>query len=238
MTGLSAKWCLPSSVQTDKLASLKAKLKKAAAPVPIKAFPFVEVASFLPTWASVSKSSPEEGDGETKVRQRMRRKMTRPLRFLSICQEKRKGKLDIVRWIAAFQDLALASSAAEACSLFLHPFCSHCFAAPTCHVGMGIHGFHGPPAYMPRDSRCVANASRDQGLLSLAFPGICLFLAFCSGTARAEDRSFTLGQLYDEVCRKEWSERAYRGMMLTSHNAWPQLGGSSLRLRSLLVCRR
>ena len=37
-----------------------------------------------------------------------------------------------------------------------------------------------------------------------------LFL-FCSGAAASEKRRHVLAQFYDELCRKDWAERAARG---------------------------
>ena len=50
-TGIHDK-CLPSAIQTDKLANLKAKQLKAAGTMVIKPFPYVEITSFAPTWAA------------------------------------------------------------------------------------------------------------------------------------------------------------------------------------------
>ena len=41
--------------------------------------------------------------------------------------------------------------------------------------------------------------------------GVGVFCVCASGTAATENRKGLLGQYYDEVCRREWSERAARG---------------------------
>lgn len=82
-TGL-ADSCLPNSVQTDKLAVLKAKQVKAAGTMRIAPFPYVEIMNFMPPWAK-SGSKPVIGN-------------QRP---------------DMVRWVASFQDMALAAAATE-----------------------------------------------------------------------------------------------------------------------------
>ena len=63
--GLHEKWCMPSAVQTDKLASLKAKQRKAAGSAQIKPFPYVEIGGFVPHWAAVYKQPPKKADEVT-----------------------------------------------------------------------------------------------------------------------------------------------------------------------------
>lgn len=75
-----------------------------------------------------------------------------------------KRRLDMVRWVAAFQAYALVAEAAEVCS------CTVC--AP------------------PRPMRtCILHAA-------------------------AEAKRYSLAIIYDENCRREWSQKASRGMSL------------------------
>ena len=52
LKGLSVD-CLPASAVTDKLGQLKAKQKKAAGNIVINPFPYMDVAEFVPAWATV-----------------------------------------------------------------------------------------------------------------------------------------------------------------------------------------
>ena len=82
--------CFPPGEATNKLASLRAKAIKARVTAP---FPLMDLAEFLPPWADDSNPMTEAGD-----------------------EIKKKGKLDMVRWIAAFHSFALAADAAEVCT--------------------------------------------------------------------------------------------------------------------------
>ena len=79
--------CFPPGEATNKLASLRAKAMKARVAAP---FPFMDLAEFLPSWADDSNPEAEAGD-----------------------ESKMRGKLDMIRWIAAFHSFALAADAAE-----------------------------------------------------------------------------------------------------------------------------
>jgi hypothetical protein len=60
----------------------------------------MDLAEFQPSWADDSNPETDEGDeagGDKKAKPR-------------------KNKLDMVRWIAAFQSFALAADAAEVCT--------------------------------------------------------------------------------------------------------------------------
>jgi hypothetical protein len=83
--------CFPPGEATNKLASLRAKAIKARVAAP---FPYMELVEFLPSWAD--DSNPEVG---------------------AVHESKKRGKLDMIRWIAAFQCFALAADAAEVCNL-------------------------------------------------------------------------------------------------------------------------
>ena len=143
--GMSAE-CLPSSTATDKLAGLKAKLKKLAqgADPPVKPFPYMEVSEFLPSWATIGSALDLEGLANPEL------------------QPKAKRRLDMVRWIAAYQNLQLAEAANELWD----------YTASAAHL---------------RNCLEIAAGSQNEG------------------------RRHTLAQIYDETCRKEWSEKAFRG---------------------------
>ena len=88
--------------------------------------------------------------------------------------------MDIVRWIAAFQDMALAAAATEVRQpVTKHAHCSHITRAQTWNY-----------------------------TASTAHLRICMEIA---ANAKNEHRTGVLAQVYDEVCRKEWAERAFRG---------------------------
>ena len=114
--------CFPESDATNRLASLRAKGIKARIAKP---FPLVDVAEFLPSWA-------EEVRSCTLVRCSHRNAFI--LNFALQASDpdpedqedgeqvnkKKKLRLDMVRWLAAYNCYALAADATGVCS-FLSP---------------------------------------------------------------------------------------------------------------------
>ena len=76
--------CFPASDSVDKLASLRAKGLKAHVLAP---FPQISLSEFQPSWCLDT--------------------------LVNTSATKTSGKLDMVRWMAAFQAYALAADAAE-----------------------------------------------------------------------------------------------------------------------------
>ena len=76
--------CFPANESVNKLASLRAKGLKARVQAP---FPLVDLSEFQPSWCNDT--------------------------LVNGSATKTKGKLDMVRWMAAFQAYALAADAAE-----------------------------------------------------------------------------------------------------------------------------
>ena len=151
--------CFPPAEATNKLASLRAKALKAKVAAP---FPVMDLADFLPSWAEDSHPEAEAGE-----------------------EGKKKGKLDMVRWIAAFHSFALAADAAEVCTFV------------QCCVVRLIRGC------MLHQVWTYASA--------MAHFHVCLEIA---AGAAAEKKRYSLAILYDEICRKEWHLKASRGTLL------------------------
>jgi hypothetical protein len=99
-------------------------------------------------------------------------------------------KLDMIRWIAGFQNMALAAAANEArvycCTVATSVFCTQ------------------------RISICQAWTYT----ASMAHLRVCLELA---AGAHAEKRAHGLAQIYDELCRSSWTEKALRGAPIARH---------------------
>ena len=151
--------CFPASDVVNKLASLRAKGLKAKVQAP---FPLVDLAEFQPSWCL---DSPAEA-GETK----------------------KGGKLDMVRWMAAFQAYAVAADAAEVCLLLRRaPLRWDLFAIVVLQVW--------------KYSSAIAHLN------------VCLEIA---AGAAAEKERFSLAIIYDEICCSEWNLKATRGPKLFS----------------------
>ena len=90
--------CLPLPVPTDKLANLRAKQIKAAGDMPIRPFPYMEIDEFLPAWA-------KESQGTSAVACATADDASQA----AIAKGKRR--LDLPKWVAAFENMALASAA-------------------------------------------------------------------------------------------------------------------------------
>jgi hypothetical protein len=157
--------CFPPAEATNKLASLRAKGVKAKVAAP---FPLMDLAEFLPSWADDTDPYFDEAD------------VSAPL----LARASKKGKLDMVRWIAAFQAYALAADAAEVCTLCAVPV--HC----------------GSLAYVCCQVWKYASA--------MAHLNVCLEIA---AGAAAEKKRYSLAIVYDELCRKEWHLKASRGKL-------------------------
>ena len=93
-----------------------------------------------------------------------------------------KKRIDFIKWIVAFQNLSLA---ADAVGVWKH-FASSAHLRICLQVAGGFF--------------CFVHV-------------VSFLLAFCCCTAGAslEKRRFCLAQIYDEICRAEWGERAARG---------------------------
>ena len=104
-------------------------------------------------------------------------------------KDSEKGKrLDMVRWIAGFQGMALAAAATEA-SLFMIVYNSSMYTY--CAFGlMHVWTFTASTAHL---RTCLEISLEGKG------PG--------------------LGQLYDELCRSSWSEKALRGLPFLIYGA-------------------
>ena len=98
--------CFPAPEATNKLASLKLKAQKAKVAYP---FPFVDLAEFLPTWSGDTAPT-EEGDGAAKKNRCASSPRVHSCILCGLCL----CRLDMVRWVAAFQCYALAAEATEA----------------------------------------------------------------------------------------------------------------------------
>ena len=114
---------------TDKLACLRAKAIKKGQTAP---FPFMELKDFLPAWAEETRCSdavlsPDEDEAKfdpyggvaepTTPRSKVRlvfRSSPRILRFRDALVRKTARKLDMVKWLSAYESFALAAHAAEA----------------------------------------------------------------------------------------------------------------------------
>ena len=171
----------PVQEVANKLASLRAKAVKAKVVVP---FPLIDLvcaacwaplrtraacmcicckADYLPGWSSDAVAAVDAPQGQ-----------------------KAKGKMDIVRWVAAFQAYALAADAAEVMCSF--------------------------PCWAPLSAGCVCTCIFGQVWKyssAIAHMNVCLEIA---SKAALEKKRFSLAIVYDEVCRREWSVKASRGM--------------------------
>ena len=159
---------------TDKLAGAIAKQKKAIAQSGVGfVFPAMAVADFLPSWALVSAFL---GTCVCTL-------LSCSLDRMQAGKDSEKGKrLDMVRWIAGFQGMALAAAATEA-SLFII-VCASMYAGSAFAL-MQVWTFTASTAHL---RTCLEVSLEGKG------PG--------------------LGQLYDELCRSTWSEKALRGLPL------------------------
>ena len=115
MDGLPC-WCYPEAEPSNKLASARAKDIKQRVEKP---FPMVNVADFCPTSMEVSRVSPDHAPLLMMTRVNALCEDT-PASFddgeaASEGERKNKKRLDMVRWVAAFQCYALAADAAEVC---------------------------------------------------------------------------------------------------------------------------
>ncbi len=99
---------------------------------------------------------------------------------------KSKKRLCMVRWTAAFHAYALAAEAAEV-SYFYWPL-HPAFAFPFLPLQVWTY-----TAAMAHMRNCLEIAAH----------------------AAAEDKRYSLAILYDELCRKEWSQKASRGTVIT-----------------------
>ena len=110
LSGLTEK-CHPEQEPTNRLAALKAKQLKAGV---LKPFPLIELSSFLPSWAEdvgvLNNPSADIADCDQQRDE------------LGEFKGKKKQKLDLARWLAAYQCYALAASAAEVCAFMHQPF--------------------------------------------------------------------------------------------------------------------
>ena len=98
--------CFPVPEATNKLASLKLKALKAKVANP---FPFVELAEFLRIWSGDTAPA-EEGEGAAKKNRHAASSSVHSCILYDLCL----CRLDMVRWVAAFQCYALAAEATEA----------------------------------------------------------------------------------------------------------------------------
>ena len=169
LTGLTEK-CHPEQEPTNRLAALKAKQLKAGVARP---FPWILLAWFLPSWAEdVGVPGNLVADAADCEQQRDEQGDLRCMK---------KPKLDLARWLAAYQCYALAASAADVC-----PFMHQPFAGVVAIVCSQVWQYTAAMAHMR----------------------VCLEVAV---NAAAEEKRYSLAVVYDEVCRKEWHKRASRG---------------------------
>lgn len=92
----------------------------------------------------------------------------------------------MIRWIAGFQSMALAAAANEVTCVWDSP------------ASLRV--------------RVFSDLQIWPYTASMAHLRICMEIAI---TSHCEERSHVLAQIYDELCRKEWAERAYRGECCT-----------------------
>ena len=110
----------------------------------------------------------------------------------------------MVRWVTAFQNYALAAEAAEVHIVtVLHMVASHVFA----YSLFQVWNFAAALAHM---RICLQISGMHLGRLKVLVMIELVILAFAV-TAKSEDRGFSLGQIYDEIVRKDWTEKATRG---------------------------
>ena len=150
---------------------LKAKQAKAGVAKP---FPLIDVASFLPAWAEEvglhGNPNTEAADCDHQCEEQGE-------------QRGKKKRLDLARWIAAYQCYALAASAAD-----VSPF--------SCASRLLVWLFPCLQVW--------------QYTATMAHMRVCLEVAT---NAAAEDKRYALAVIYDEECRKEWHRRASRGAL-------------------------
>ena len=94
--------CFPPGEATNKLASLRAKACKAGIVAP---FPFVDLTEFLPTWADDTACVSDDYEDMSSDPKQV--------------SKKKRTKLDMVRWVAAFQNYAIAADAANVSIAFV-----------------------------------------------------------------------------------------------------------------------
>ena len=137
--------CFPPGEATNKLASLRAKACKAGIAAP---FPFVDLTEFLPSWADDTACVCDDYEDMSSDPKK--------------AAKKKKAKLDMVRWVAAFQSYAIAADAAHV-SLFAHGVGHPCVPM---HVsaGMEVRLCDGPPERLL--GGCSWGGCREEALLS------------------------------------------------------------------------
>ena len=92
----------------------------------------------------------------------------------------------MIRWIAGFQGMALAAAANEVS--FIHVAHASLRCARVFYIQVWPY------------------------TASMAHLRICMEIAV---TSHCENRSHMLAQIYDEICRKDWGEKAFRGRQTT-----------------------
>jgi len=95
-----------------------------------------------------------------------------------------KKRPELVRWVAGFQNLALAASAAGVCSIL--SLATICVVVVLHNVACQMWEYVSSYMHLRNCLRIAAEA-------------------------RSESKSWHLALGYDELCRKKWAEKAVRG---------------------------